>query len=68
MVPSVPWDGGTAVSDRNGNPTPIKSADPRYLEGVSEIDDDMTDPEWLATYGPFSCINPEHGCDCEGDL
>ena len=24
----------------------IKNADPRYVPGVSEVDDDMTDEEW----------------------
>lgn len=33
------------------NRTPIKSADPRYVPGVSEHDDDMTDAEWVEAMG-----------------
>ena len=35
--------------------TPIKNADPRYIPGVSESDDDMSDKEWLDVNGhpPF---------------
>ncbi len=29
----------------------IKEQDERYLPGVSEVDDDMTDAEWIEAYG-----------------
>ena len=31
-----------------------KANDPRYLPGVSEHDDDMTDSEWFESYGTYS--------------
>lgn len=36
--------------------TPLKNADPRYVPGVSELDDDMSDEEWVDANGhaPFA--------------
>lgn len=31
---------------------PIKEADPRYVPGISENDDDMTNAEWVEAMGP----------------
>lgn len=42
--------------ERTPNPaTPIKNADPRYIPGVSDFDDDMSDEEWVDVNGhaPF---------------
>jgi len=33
-------------------PAPSKTSDPRYIPGVSEHDDDMTDEEWFEAMGP----------------
>ncbi|USH44457.1 hypothetical protein SEA_CASSITA_126 [Microbacterium phage Cassita] len=30
-----------------------KNHDPRYIPGVSEMDDDMTDAEWVEAYGEY---------------
>lgn len=30
----------------------IKESDPRYIAGVSEVDDDMSDEEWVEAMGP----------------
>lgn len=35
-----------------------KITDPRYVPGVSEHDDDMTDAEWREVMGPIS-LDPE---------
>lgn len=33
-----------------------KLLDPRYVHGISEIDDDMTDDEWASAYGPSDVL------------
>jgi hypothetical protein len=38
---------------------PSKHDDPRYVEGVSEFDDDLSDEEWFECYGPAEVVPPE---------
>lgn len=45
-----------------------KEADPRYVSGVSDVDDDMTDQEWFEAMGPAPAENApdeDHGPVCE---
>lgn len=50
--PPHPLDGWTVTLPPEDIVVSGKLVDPRYVLGVSEIDDDMTDEEWATAYGP----------------